>query len=175
MREECPFDFAAAGAVSASCVTTSRRAPGLAASWRPHQRAQAASSAWASAPGENESARPVRSSDLPPLAPGIEDIALGGQDAVKTGQKQRRARWPGSVFKQRNQFERQTGGAEQVAGAAGFVEGCEPFAEGRRILLPAGSGRGSQELWRVSAEQFVGIHGQAGQAVARAFEQSAAR
>jgi hypothetical protein len=74
-------------------------------------------------------------SGLPPRAPGVEEGALGGQDAVKAGQKQRRS-FERVVFKQRDQFEREPGGAEQAAGAAGLVKGREPVAEGRRILLP---------------------------------------
>ena len=114
-------------------------------------------------------------SGLPPLAPGVEEGALDGQNAVKAGEKQRWAlglAGVGWIFEQRDQFERQAGWAEQVAGAAGFVEGREPAAEGRRILLPAAARIFSQKSRRIGAKQFVGFHGQSGQAMARAFEQS---
>ena len=77
-------------------------------------------------------------------APGVEEAALDGQNAVKAGEKERRApglggRWR-LIFKERNQFQRQARRAEQVAGAAGFVKDREPGAEVLRILLPPGAG-----------------------------------
>src|SRR5208337_2048692 len=95
---------------------------------------------------------------------------LDGQDAVKAGEQKRRA-LGGVRFEQGDQLKGQTGGAEKVAGAAGFVEGLEPVAEGCRILLPGCAGRRAQEAGSVRAEQLVCFHGQCGQAVAWAFKQ----
>ena len=110
-----------------------------------------------------------------PWAPGVEEGALDGQAAVKTGEQERRAAGLGGagcgVLKERDQFEGQAGRAEQVAGAAGFVKGGEPTAEGGCIVLPTGAGGRAQESGNVGAEQFVGFQGQGGEAVARAFEE----
>jgi len=82
----------------------------------------------------------VAGNGLVPVAPGVEKGALDGENAVKSGQKQRRTRRR-LGFEQRNQLERQASGAEQATGGAGFVKGIEPVAGGCRILLPGGSCR----------------------------------
>ena len=111
-----------------------------------------------------------------PWAPGVEKGALDGQDAVKAGEQERRtvglAGSGRGVLKERDQLEGQAGRTEQVAGAAGFVESGEPTAEGGCIVLPTGAGGRAQEFGGVGAEQFVGFHGQGGEAVARAFKDS---
>ena len=78
---------------------------------------------------------------------------------------------PGGILKQRNQFELEASGADQIPRAAPLVKGSQPSAEGRRILLPSAAGSRAQELGRVSAEQLVGFHGQRGQPMTRAFQQ----
>jgi hypothetical protein len=84
-------------------------------------------------------ARRLALGSLAPLAPGVEEAALHGQNAVKSGQKQRRTLR--RLREQRNQLVRQAAGADQTPRPAGFVEGPKPAAEGRRILLPTGACR----------------------------------
>ena len=104
-----------------------------------------------------------------PLAPGVEEAALHGQNPVKSGQKQRRTLCC-VRFEQRNQLLRQAAGANQTFRPACFVKGRQPAAEGRRILLPGGTGRRPQKLSRIRANQFVSLYGQCCHAMARAFQ-----
>lgn len=104
-----------------------------------------------------------------PLSPGVEEAALGGEESVESDEEQRR---PGrSGAKLRDEFEGKAGGAEQVGGAAGGVEGGKPGAEVFRVLLPGGAGGFAKELRGVGAEELMGLHGEAGHAVAGAFKQ----
>ena len=70
---------------------------------------------------------------------------------------------------------RQAAGADQTPRPAGFVEAPKPAAESRRVLLPTGACGRAQELRRISAQQFVCLHRQRPQPVARAFEQRGQR
>ena len=109
-----------------------------------------------------------------PTSPGVEKAALEGENAVESGQKKGRA-LARIRFQHRNQFEGQPAGAEEVCADAGLVEGGEPGAEGRRVLLPRTSCFLCKENWGVRAKQLVGFHGQRGQAMARTLEQRGQR
>ena len=111
---------------------------------------------------------------LAPRAPRVEEVALHRQNAVKTRQKQRRT-LRRLREEQRNQLVRQAAGADQTPRPAGFVEAPKPAAESRRVLLPTGACGRAQELRRISAQQFVRLHRQRPQPVARAFEQRGQR
>jgi hypothetical protein len=116
----------------------------------------------------------VAESRFPRCAPGVEDAALHWEDAVKSGQKQWRALRRIGV-QQRNQFERQAAGAEQAARAAGFVKSAQPTAEGLWVLLPTAPRRALKKARSMGAEQFVRLHGQRGQPMARPLEQCGQR
>ena len=96
---------------------------------------------------------------------------MRGKNAVKADEEKGWARG-GVRVEQGNQFKRQAARVDQVAGATGIVKGREPAAECCRILLPGGAGGGAQEPWLIGTEQFMGFHGQAGQAMTRPVEQS---
>src|ERR1035437_2933003 len=106
-----------------------------------------------------------------PRAPGCEEAALHGQNAIKSGQKQRRTLCCVS-FEQRNQLVWQADGANQTFRPACLVKGRQPAAEGRRILLPGNAGRRPQKLWHIRTKQIVSLYGQCCHAMARALQQS---
>ena len=100
------------------------------------------------------------------FAPGGEELALRGQNAIEAGQQQRRAM--GVVgFKLRGQFQRQTRHRNGVFFVAELVELRQPGVEGGRVLRPVASRVRIEQLRRIGAEQAVRIHGQRGQTLAR--------
>jgi hypothetical protein len=113
---------------------------------------------------------------LIPFAPRVEYGALDGENAVESGKKEWRSvvadgsgNW---IFKELKQFDWDAGWADETARAAVFVEYSEPPAERFCIILPTDAGGRTQKPRRMVAKQFVGFHGQAREAKARAFEQA---
>ncbi len=102
-------------------------------------------------------------------APRGEQFLLRRQNAVEAGKQQRRAlRCVGLEFG--GEFERKARGADEFAIAAEFVKCSEPAAERSGVLIPANARIVFEKLRSVVAEQMVRVHGERGQAIARASE-----
>lgn len=73
-----------------------------------------------------------------PLAPGVEEAALCGEDAVESGKQERRA-GRGIGHENREEFQVEKSGTQQVLVKAESVKGGEPGAERGRVLVPVGT------------------------------------